>query len=614
LQILSKAQIHTMAAEAPSRRQSSSSPLLLLLDGVLSQSEPTVNLALQQIQTIDPTLKDVCKSPLRSSAALELIVERLISIQPHLARVSSESDGSSPLHFAASIGNVHVASLLLQQYPASAVMHNKKGKIPLHYAAREGRIDMVHFLLHHVPVSASVMTHKLKLPIHFAAGDGHVEVVRALLKANPMGASTPSKKGKVALHFAARWGHLDIARDLYKIFPQCVNIQDLDGNVPLHDAAREGQLEMAKHLVRIYPEGMCKSNIRGELPLFGAIRSGNVELCDFLIRSWPESGKHVLQIVRPEDHVESWDPVILDLCLRGAVDNFSGCPRNENAAPIFAYAFPTTDNSKYGNGSPQKPRVLTSCDRGNSTSSEASMEVARIAVSAASLSSSPLYAACSPMNRLTPGLDITLPRYKSPILQDNDCAKKRSVAEKTHSIKKSRRENSVEISGAIGNDVTHRILASQTYLQLHAALECSAATTVLECLLDRHADQQLTQVDDHGKLPLHVALSHCRSKEMAELILTRVWEPYKEAAFCRDYLGRLPLHLALASRADSRLIEALLQENPSSGVDHCDAVDPRFGEKLPIDVATEYGCDLSTIFLLVKADPTAVKSRNFFNW
>ena len=99
-----------------------------------------------------------------------------------------------------------------------------------------------------------------------------------------------------------------------------------------------------------------------------------------------------------------------------------------------------------------------------------------------------------------------------------------------------------------------------------------------------------------------------RSQGHFEFILDRLWKPYMAAAERRDYLGRLPLHLALATRADSRLVKALLEENPSSGVDHCDAVDPRFGDKLPIHVATERGCDLSTIFLLVKGDPTAVQA------
>ena len=138
-----------------------SSPLLLLLDGVLSQDEQSTNLAMEQLQAFDPSLKDdVGRSPMRSSTTLEHIVQVIIQKQPQMAQVASESDGSTPAHFAASIGNVKVASCLLEQYPAAALMHNKKGKIPLHYAAREGRLDMVQFLLDKFPKSAAVMTRK----------------------------------------------------------------------------------------------------------------------------------------------------------------------------------------------------------------------------------------------------------------------------------------------------------------------------------------------------------------------------------------------------------------------------------------------------------------------
>ncbi|KAG7368014.1 ankyrin repeat domain protein [Nitzschia inconspicua] len=597
------------ASTSRRHQASSSSPLLSLLDGVLSQDEPSMMRALDQIQMIDPTLKNLCKSPLQSSSALEFVVQRLLLAQPRLAQISSETDGSLPLHFAASIGNVRVASWLLQQHPESALCHNKKGKIPLHYAAREGRIAMVQFLLQQEPQSAAVMTHKRKLPIHFAAGDGHIDVVRALLKVNPMGASTPSKKGKVALHFAARWGHITIAEDLCNICPPCVKIQDFDGSLPLHDAAREGQLEMAQFLVQKYPQGMSKRNIRGELPLFGAIRSGNVDLCDFFIRSWPQCGKHILQIVRSEDNVESWDPAILDLCLRGAVNNFSGMPTNHEATPIFAYEFPE-EKERHSPGKSGRPKVLTLRDRNNSNSSsgEASVEVAAIADFAAAFTPPSHNSIRFVRDQLTPGLDITLPRYKSPILQDDGSAQKRCAAEGTNSNKKSRRGNSMDDRNGDRPEVIRQILASQTFYQLHAALETSVSLSVLQCVIDRYANVQLAEVDDRGKLPLHIAVSRCRPAEEADLILTRILEPYRQAAFCRDYLGRLPLHLALASNFDSRVIEVLLKENPSSGVNNCEAIDPEFGEKLPLQVATESGCDLSTIYLLLKNDPTTVQS------
>ena len=136
-----------MAAVATTTR--SNTPLLLLLDGVLSQNEQSVGAALEQIAKIEsnyyhynrlPAADIERESPLRSALVLEEMVERLLSTQPHLARIASENDGSLPLHFAASIGNIRVATLLLHHHRDAALTHNAKGKIPLHYCAREGRL------------------------------------------------------------------------------------------------------------------------------------------------------------------------------------------------------------------------------------------------------------------------------------------------------------------------------------------------------------------------------------------------------------------------------------------------------------------------------------------
>mmetsp|Transcript_32557 Transcript_32557/g.54525 ORF Transcript_32557/g.54525 Transcript_32557/m.54525 type:complete len:591 (+) Transcript_32557:1378-3150(+) len=584
-----------------------SSPLLLLLDGVLSMEERSVNSALEQIQALIGPHVCIRDSPLQSASALECVVEQVMMKHPELAQLASSTDGSLPLHFAASIGNVRVASLLLQQYPDGALKHNTKGKIPLHYAAREGRVNMVSFFLDLVPKCASVLTKKGKLALHFAAGDGHVEVVRALLKVHPQGASIPSKKGKVALHFAARWGHLAIAHDLYQLCPQCVYTLDFDGSTPLHDAAREGQLEMAKFLVERYPQAMGTANIRGEVPLFGAIRSGNVELCAYFVRSWPQCGRQVLQMVREEDGVDAWDPAILNLCLRGAVDNFSDLRQNEEgdeATPIVPYTFGLHQDMASATSPPHAVSTGSSNSDvdSNLSNSEASDEVSMINGNAPDALAAPLISTTSTY-RLTPGLDITLPRSKSPILEADGCGKKRSAAEGTNSNKRSRR-GSMEDEDV---NLPQQILAKQTFYQLHAALECSATTNVLECVLSRYPEQ-LTQVDDLGKLPLHVAVEHCRSEGSVQFILDRIWRPYKQAAFQRDYLSRLPLHLSLMTRADCRLIEVLLEANPSSGVEHCETVDLRFVDKLPIHMASAYGCDLSTIFLLTRIDPSVVQT------
>ena len=692
-------------------------PLLLLLDGILSQDEQSTSIALEQIKKLDPSLASITfsesvsdndidndeqssssLSPLRSASVLEDIVGRLLGIQPQLARIPSENDGSLPLHFAASIGNIRVTALLLHHYRDAALMHNTKGKIPLHYAAREGRTDMVRFLLRLVPSCASVYTKKNKLALHFAAGEGHTDVVRDLLRVYPESAKIPSKKGKVGLHFAARWGHIDIARDLYQIYPDCIHTLDYDGSNPLHDATREGQLEMSKFLVERYPPVLCKSNIRGEIPLFAAIRSGNVPLCAFLIRSWPASGKQVLQenVSDSTDDVSSWVPDILNLCLRGAVGNFSDVSTEECAnynIDDHANAIISSINSSNiftineGNGiinhpntsaatsssSAEQPGTTTRIGRGVQVGiggcyvmngnflnrsvirvppyPSSSVEIlngnnqsevrhhhvfAAIGAATVTIPGSPTgrFAAdvtsrhrhnnkygrnfhnsfCSPQ-RLP--LNISLPRSKSPILEIDDCgSKKRSTSDSTNDNKRQRHGSVDEGEEDYKEDAattTKKMccyggaLEKHTFYQVHAALECSATTNILKCVFERYPEQH-TVVDDYGQLPLHLAVSHCCSEGSVDLILEQIWKPNEDACYHRDYFGRLPIHLALMNNADSRFVKVLLDANPSSGVEQCQIVDERFAHDLPIHMATSHRCDLSTIFMLIRGDPTMVQS------
>ena len=588
-------------------------PLLLLLDGILSQDEQGTDTALRQIEKLDPAFQYLqsiqtdsitgpsssseYESPLRSASALEEIVRRLLAIDPCLAAVASESDGSLPLHFAASIGNIKVAALLLDHHRDAALTHNTKGKIPLHYAAREGRTEMVSFLLRLVPLCASTLTKKGKLALHFASGEGHTEVVRDLLRVYPAGAILPSKKGKIALHFAARWGHVDIARDLCRIYPACIHTLDYDGSNPLHDATREGQFEMAKFLVERYPPVMHKSNIRGEIPLFAAIRSGNVPLCAFLIRSWPESGKQVLQVISDPDDVSSWKPAVLNLCLRGAVSNFTDMSPQERGY-TDDHARSIIDrilNINAETNSTNKPHQLFS-DRWTHITDHSCNEESF----------------ASPQ-RPPPDSDNLVPRSKSPILELDGCKKKRSSSDGINCIKRQRQGSMDENDNEEGDKEScancsyKKTLEKNTFYQVHAALECSATTNVLECVLERYPEQHSIQ-DDYGRLPLHIAISHCRSNGSVDFILERIWKPHQDFSFRRDFFGQLPLHLALVTRADSRLVRKLLDAFPSSGVEQCQVVGEQFSHMLPIHMAISHGCDLSTMFMLIRQDPSIVET------
>ena len=623
----------------------STTPLLLLLDGILSQDESQARRATSQMVDLVPSLahefpenvndgaeasSSSVLSWLRSTERLTRVIRRLMEAFPRLASVPSKHDGSLPLHFAASIGNVQVARLLLENFPAAASQPNSKGKIPLHYAAREGRTNMVVYLLQATPHTAKILSKKRKLALHFAAGEGHTDVVRALLRVHPEGASLTSGKGKLPLHFAARWGHLQTAQELCDVHPESVSSLDWEGSLPLHDATREGQLEMAMFLVEAYPHGLRTANIRGEIPLFPAIRSGNVELVVQLLRSWPRGGKHILQTIRAEDNVHEWDDQMLTLCLRGAVDNFTGCTLIK-PCDVLEHRYQSIESKL----APSSPASASTASVPSNECTDLDMPTAFRQCPYTKQQEASISSHCAFQTKVgyrpqtPPMLEITLPRSKSPILEGLGSRKKRSSSNMTEvgSSKRPRYDSDTTLA----NDEEERkpkrrTVFSRPFYHLHAALECGAAYPVIEYMLKQHPEQ-LKQRDGLGQLPLHLAVSNCHGTSPVEeevesssstdgdaiidLVLDGVLKPFPEAAKMRDVYGRLPLHSALMSRADTRVIETLLSFNPSSGVQPCGVMRPAtLADTLPIIMAAEYGCDVGTVYTLLRGDPGVIRASS----
>lgn len=91
----------------------SATPLLFLLDGLLSQDEQRVDEAVEEISSMGCEVPE--DSPCNSKSALCQVLTSLLDIYPELASMSSNHDGSLPLHFAASLGYVPAAAIVLSK-------------------------------------------------------------------------------------------------------------------------------------------------------------------------------------------------------------------------------------------------------------------------------------------------------------------------------------------------------------------------------------------------------------------------------------------------------------------------------------------------------------------
>lgn len=221
--------------------------------------------------------------------------------------------GITPLHEAAWVGAVNVASLLLR-YGADPLCCDAHLRTPLHYGAGCGRNGILKLLLetgrYDSPDTLDVNQHT---PLHLAAFAGHVNIIQMLLT---FGAQFDASDytGRTALHLAAENGYSAVCARLIAAGSGLLE-RDKDGLTPLHSAAKSGH----DFVVRIFlgrgadlsattrdsltplhcgtlggKQSVVKSlltngadidaqNDRGETALFMAVRNGDQEMAEVLL-------------------------------------------------------------------------------------------------------------------------------------------------------------------------------------------------------------------------------------------------------------------------------------------------------------------------------------------
>lgn len=118
--------------------------------------------------------------------------------------------GDTALMAAALLGHVEVAKVLL----ANGAEINSDGWSPLHYAAFEGRAKMVKFLLDNGADKNAIAPNEFT-PLMFAVRNGHTDAAKALLYGDPDVNYRTRSGGDSALKLAVRRGYEPVV-DLLK--------------------------------------------------------------------------------------------------------------------------------------------------------------------------------------------------------------------------------------------------------------------------------------------------------------------------------------------------------------------------------------------------------------
>src|ERR1035441_5944820 len=179
------------------------------------------------------------------------------------------------IHEAAKAGDLKKVKALLKDNPELVFSKDTNGITPLYWAADRGNKDVVELLLANkadvnAEVKADVNAKKnggWTLFIAAAATNGQKDTAEVVL-ANKAEAEVKATADSTPLHAAASIGHKDVA-ELLLANKADVNAKTVDGETPLHRAAAEGDKDVVELLLASKAEVNAKAN-DGSTPLHAA--------------------------------------------------------------------------------------------------------------------------------------------------------------------------------------------------------------------------------------------------------------------------------------------------------------------------------------------------------
>jgi ankyrin repeat protein len=157
---------------------------------------------------------------------------------------------STPLHYAASVGNLETVVLLLEYGNSATYMPDKNGLYPIHLAAKFGRTSVIKELMEALPDSDELLDKEGRNFLHIAIENGLDDIIPHFCQKHML-LNARDYKGNTPLHLASKNGYLKSVMSLISFNKVCPSIMNNMGLTPLDLAMREAHPGFMHRLVRI---------------------------------------------------------------------------------------------------------------------------------------------------------------------------------------------------------------------------------------------------------------------------------------------------------------------------------------------------------------------------
>ncbi|EXC26788.1 Ankyrin repeat-containing protein [Morus notabilis] len=160
----------------------------------------------------------------------------------------------TPLHVAASAGQVHFAVEIMRLKPSFARKSNQNGYSPIHLAMQNAHTNLVLRLLDIDRDLVRVRGREGKTPLHFAVECGEIDLLAEFLLVCPKSIQDLTIRKETALHVAVKSDKLEALKVLLGWLEHVgkkgvLNWGDDEGNTILHIAAARNQTKMVRLII-----------------------------------------------------------------------------------------------------------------------------------------------------------------------------------------------------------------------------------------------------------------------------------------------------------------------------------------------------------------------------
>ncbi|XP_026728471.1 transient receptor potential channel pyrexia-like [Trichoplusia ni] len=208
---------------------------------------------------------------------------------------SKANDGETPLHSAATLGNVDVLTEILSiaKQRDAIDYQNEEGETALYKAIKNGHVECVKQILN------EGATLKITLPgnvniLHAAADYGHLEVLRVLLEFDEVvtdslinALTEPDTRGFGPIHYAVTNNHAECVELLLSkkadIRLRTTSVPHRS-STPLHLAAVKNHVDIAKIILKFDKTTVHEVNSLGWFPLHTASHHGSRDVIALLLK------------------------------------------------------------------------------------------------------------------------------------------------------------------------------------------------------------------------------------------------------------------------------------------------------------------------------------------